>query len=163
MPTMRTLLHLVTLTAFAVGVHASSVKAPKGFAYPQGTTFAVDGREFVCCTPFLHILHAAHRTPQNFVGTNSYWLPLLTTQRDVELTLSSMQAAGVKVLRTWGFNALNHTELAGARESGLTYYQVWNDNDWTLNEVKSPAARFVLECVLTSVYRARRVWSGWIT
>ncbi len=29
------------------------------------------------------------------------WLPLLTTQDDVEKTLQSMQGAGVKVLRTW--------------------------------------------------------------
>lgn len=51
-----------------------------------------------------------------------------------------MQEAGVKVLRTWvgnsaaicllvfmscfqGFNAINATELPGALESGLTYYQ----------------------------------------
>lgn len=54
-----------------------------------------------------------------------------------------MRDAGVKVLRTWvnylvtkalvvsnipgdiqGFNAINGSELAGARNSGLTYYQV---------------------------------------
>lgn len=78
-----------------------------------------------------------------------------------------MQKAGVKVLRTWvrrrlqclgmkssrelqGFNAINGSELAGAKESGLTYYQVifsllnqnisltswqvWNSNKWTLND-----------------------------
>ena len=55
-----------------------------------------------------------------------------------------MQEMGVKVLRTWvatlltasafhthlasynmqGFNAINGSELTGALESGLTYYQV---------------------------------------
>ncbi|KAJ6610091.1 glycoside hydrolase [Mycena sp. CBHHK59/15] len=45
-----------------------------------------------------------------------------------------MQNAGVKVLRTWGFNAINASELAGALESNLTYYQLWNGSDWTLNE-----------------------------
>jgi hypothetical protein len=29
-----------------------------------------------------------------------------------------------QVLRTWGFNAINATELAGAHNSNLTYYQV---------------------------------------
>lgn len=55
---------------------------------------------------------------------NFQWLPLLTTQQDVETTFKEMQAGGVKVVRTWGFNAINGSELAGALESGLTYYQV---------------------------------------
>jgi hypothetical protein len=29
------------------------------------------------------------------------WLPLLTTQDDVEKTFQSMKSAGIKVLRTW--------------------------------------------------------------
>ncbi|KAF5377589.1 hypothetical protein D9615_005332 [Tricholomella constricta] len=62
------------------------------------------------------------------------WLPLLTTQEDVENTFKEMQGAGIKVLRTWGFNAINGSELAGAKESGLTYYQVWNSSEWTLND-----------------------------
>lgn len=33
-----------------------------------------------------------------------------------------------------GFNAINGSELAGAKESGLTYYQVWNSSQWTLND-----------------------------
>lgn len=33
-----------------------------------------------------------------------------------------------------GFNAINGSELAGAKESGLTYYQVWNGGHWMLNE-----------------------------
>lgn len=52
------------------------------------------------------------------------WLPLLTSQQDVEATFKEMQAGGVKVLRTWGFNAITASELPGALESGLTYYQV---------------------------------------
>lgn len=33
-----------------------------------------------------------------------------------------------------GFNAVNGSELTGAKESGLTYYQVWNSSQWLLNE-----------------------------
>ncbi|KAF8885936.1 glycoside hydrolase superfamily [Infundibulicybe gibba] len=53
--------------------------------------------------------------------------PLLTTTDDVDATFKEMQEAG-------GFNAINATELAGAKSSGLTYYQVWDGPDWTLND-----------------------------
>lgn len=70
------------------------------------------------------------------------WLPLLTTSDDVEKTFQGMQDQGIKVVRTWvisfykyplrlswltlpqGFNAINGSELEGALQSGLTYYQV---------------------------------------
>lgn len=32
-----------------------------------------------------------------------------------------------------GFNAINGTELSGAEQSGLTYYQVWNSSTYSLN------------------------------
>lgn len=35
------------------------------------------------------------------MGANSYWLPLLTSPDDVEVTFQSMKSAGIKVLRTW--------------------------------------------------------------
>ncbi|KAF8922466.1 glycoside hydrolase [Mucidula mucida] len=91
------------------------VSAPKGFVTSHGRNFVLDGKPFA------------------FVGTNSYWLPLLTTQDDIEATFKEMKGAGVKVLRTWGFNAINASELAGALESNLTYYQVWNGTEWSLN------------------------------
>ncbi|KAF8883237.1 glycoside hydrolase, partial [Infundibulicybe gibba] len=87
-----------------------------GVATTNGPKFEIDGKPFA------------------FVGANSYWLPLLTTTDDVDATFKEMQEAGVKVVRTWGFNAINATELAGAKSSGLTYYQVWDGPDWTLND-----------------------------
>ncbi|KAJ7492530.1 glycoside hydrolase [Mycena latifolia] len=89
---------------------------PKGFITTRGAEFELDGSPFA------------------FVGANSYWLPLLTTAEDVESTMREMHNAGVKVLRTWGFNAINASELTGALQSNLTYYQVWNNNDWVLND-----------------------------
>ncbi|KAJ7181760.1 glycoside hydrolase [Mycena crocata] len=89
---------------------------PKGFVTTRGSQFELDGSPFA------------------FVGANSYWLPLLTSTEDVESTMREMHEAGVKVLRTWGFNAINNSELAGALQSNLTYYQVWNNSDWTLND-----------------------------
>ncbi|KAF8216125.1 glycoside hydrolase [Mycena galopus ATCC 62051] len=105
------------LFSLLTGVGANVKRAvPKGFVTTNGAKFELDG------------------TPFAFVGANSYWLPLLTTTEDVETTFQQMQNQGVKVLRTWGFNAINASELAGALESNLTYYQVWENNDWTLND-----------------------------
>ncbi|KZT05949.1 glycoside hydrolase family 5 protein [Laetiporus sulphureus 93-53] len=87
-----------------------------GFVTTNGAQFELDGQPFY------------------FVGANAYWLPLLITQEDVDATFATMAGAGVKVVRTWGFNAINATELDYALSSGLTYYQVWNNSEWTLNE-----------------------------
>ncbi|KAL5519413.1 hypothetical protein ACEPAH_1096 [Sanghuangporus vaninii] len=98
------------------GVSVRPRRVPPGFATTNGTQFVVDGKPF------------------SFVGANSYWLPLLLTQHDVELTFQGMREQGIKVVRTWGFNAINATELPYALDSGLTYYQVWNSSQWTLND-----------------------------
>ncbi|TFK77024.1 glycoside hydrolase [Pluteus cervinus] len=103
----------------AIWVTASAVEAarpPKGFVSTKGSSFVLDGKPFA------------------FVGANSYWLPLLLEQSDIEATFKEMQGAGIKVLRTWGFNAINGSELAWAKETGLTYYQVWNSTEWVLND-----------------------------
>ncbi|KAI0652244.1 glycoside hydrolase [Trametes meyenii] len=89
---------------------------PQGFVTTRGKQFELDGKPF------------------SFVGANSYWLPLLLTQKDVDTTFQTMRKAGVKVLRTWGFNAINSTELPDALDSGLTYYQIWNSSRWILND-----------------------------
>ncbi|KZO91365.1 glycoside hydrolase family 5 protein [Calocera viscosa TUFC12733] len=108
---------LSTLLAAAATVVAAPAKryVPPGFVTTNGETFELDGRPF------------------NYVGTNSYWLPLLLTEYDVDLTFQNLVQSGYKVLRTWGFNALNESEVAGALESGLTYYQVWNGPNYTVN------------------------------
>lgn len=115
---MRSLLPLLccALLGGLVGAVKPDVVLPTGFATQNNGRFEVDGKPF------------------SFVGANSYWLPLLTSESDVHTTFQQMQSAGVKVLRTWGFNAINGSELAGALESGLTYYQVWNSSDWVLND-----------------------------
>ncbi|KAF9056245.1 glycoside hydrolase [Panaeolus papilionaceus] len=114
---MRSFFSLIFCSLLAVvGVHSQRpTKVPEGFATTRDGRFAIDGKPF------------------SFVGANSYWIPLLTKKEDVDSTFKQMQDAGVKVLRTWGFNAINGSELAGAQQSGLTYYQVWNSSEWTLN------------------------------
>ncbi|TAQ90956.1 hypothetical protein B7494_g716 [Chlorociboria aeruginascens] len=39
-----------------------------------------------------------------FAGTNAYWIGFLTNNADVDLVMSHLQTAGLKVLRVWGFN-----------------------------------------------------------
>jgi len=70
-----------------------------------------------------------------------------------------MQERGVKVVRTWGFNAINGSELTGALESGLTYYQIWNSSKFVLNEgsqglqrldnVVATAAKYDIKMIVT--------------
>jgi mannan endo-1,4-beta-mannosidase len=95
---------------------ASPASVPQGFVTTNGQEFELDGEPFV------------------YVGGNSFWLPLLLGQSDVDTTFQQMVEGGIKVVRTWGFNAINGSELAGALESGLTYYQVWNSSEWVLND-----------------------------
>ncbi|TCD61312.1 hypothetical protein EIP91_008640 [Steccherinum ochraceum] len=113
---LATLGLIASVKAATVDTDSRKPAPPPGFVTSRGTQFELDGKPF------------------NFVGANSYWLPLLTSQADVEATFQTMKAAGVKVLRTWGFNALNGSEVAGALQSGLTYYQVWNSSEWVLND-----------------------------
>ncbi|KAJ7038094.1 glycoside hydrolase [Mycena alexandri] len=115
--------HFLSVLSFVLGLFTAvsgetylKRTVPKGFVTTRGAEFELDGSPFA------------------FVGANSYWLPLLTSAEDVEATFQEMNKAGIKVLRTWGFNAINASELAGALQSGLTYYQVWNNTDWTLND-----------------------------
>ncbi|KAH9950478.1 glycoside hydrolase superfamily [Amylocystis lapponica] len=114
---------------------------PDGFVTTNGRQFELDGEPFA------------------FVGANAFWLPLLITEQDVDLTFQTMAEAGVRVVRTWGFNMINETELPGALESGLTYYQIWNSSGWTLNEgpqglqrldyVIATAAKYDIRIILT--------------
>ncbi|KAG6853766.1 hypothetical protein C0991_001596, partial [Blastosporella zonata] len=122
------------------------------------------------------IRHSSSKIPQGFVTTKGsqfelngkpFWLPLLLTKTDVDSTFKQMQAAGIKVLRTWGHNAITEDELAGAKASGLTYYQVWNSGDWILNDgpqglerldyVIEAAGKYGIKVILTFTNN----WSGY--
>ncbi|KAI5114986.1 hypothetical protein M0805_002266, partial [Coniferiporia weirii] len=144
---MRTLLRsvLALFLGLLVAGRAPPVKraVPSGFVTTNGKKFELDGKPFA----------------QSFVGANSYWLPLLTTSDDVERTFQGMKEQGIKVVRTWGFNAINGSELAGAIESGLTYYQLWNSSQWVLNDgpqglqrldnVVKTAAKYDIRLIIT--------------
>ncbi|KAF8153884.1 glycoside hydrolase [Crassisporium funariophilum] len=147
---MRSILALLCcalLTLVPVGAqNRGSPSVPQGFVTTKGNQFQLDGKPFA------------------FVGANSYWLPLLTTKDDVDATFKAMQSSGVKVLRTWGFNAINGSELAGALKSGLTYYQVWNSNQWVLNDGPQGLQRldYVIETAGKFGIKGTELYINWI-
>jgi mannan endo-1,4-beta-mannosidase len=48
-----------------------------------------------------------------FTGTNAYWLPFTPNNDDIDITLDHIAAAGLKVVRTWGFNDVNELPSPG--------------------------------------------------
>ncbi|KAJ8521415.1 hypothetical protein ONZ45_g1841 [Pleurotus djamor] len=78
---------------------------------------------------------------------------------------------------SYGFNAINGSELAGALDSGLTYYQVWNSSEWALNtgpqglqrldKVINTAGRFGIKVILAFTnnwvgYGGSELYINWI-
>ncbi|CCM05153.1 uncharacterized protein FIBRA_07362 [Fibroporia radiculosa] len=126
------------------GVTPQKREVPAGYVTTSGAGFELDGEPFY------------------FVGTNAFWLPLLITEDDVDATFQTMAGAGIKVARTWAFNAINATQLPDVLSTNLTYYQVWNNSDWTLNEgpqglqrldyVVSAAEKYGIRLILTFGY-----------
>lgn len=61
-----------------------------------------------------------------FAGTNAYWLPFLTNDADVDSVMDNLQKAGLKILRTWGFNDVNSKP-----SSGTVYFQLHDPSTGT--------------------------------
>ncbi|KAJ5496943.1 hypothetical protein N7463_008930 [Penicillium fimorum] len=95
-------------TAVSSTAHPSSTPLnppqPTGsssFAKVDGLKFNIDGES------------------KYFPGTNSYWLPFLTNNADVDSVFKNLQKSGLKILRTWGFNDVNTVPA-----SGTVYFQL---------------------------------------
>lgn len=39
-----------------------------------------------------------------WAGTNGYWIPFLMNNADIDLTFDHIATAGMRIVRTWGFN-----------------------------------------------------------
>nr|AJF11663.1 family 5 mannanase [Evansstolkia leycettana] len=63
-----------------------------------------------------------------YAGTNTYWLPFLTNNADVDLVMSHLQQSGLKILRVWGFNDVN-TQPG----SGTVWFQLLQNGQATIN------------------------------
>ncbi|KAF3008609.1 hypothetical protein E8E13_007929 [Curvularia kusanoi] len=64
----------------------------------------------------------------DYAGTNSYWLPFLTNDADVNTIMSHLSTSGQKILRVWGFSDV--TSIPG---SGTVYFQSFSGSTATIN------------------------------
>jgi mannan endo-1,4-beta-mannosidase len=55
-----------------------------------------------------------------WAGTNAYWLPFLMKNADMDIALDHIAGAGLKILRTWGFNDVNSIPPKGTRTTTTT-------------------------------------------
>ncbi|KAF8323771.1 glycoside hydrolase [Clavulina sp. PMI_390] len=75
----------------STGSSSTSLGAPAGFVQARGQEFVLDGKPFY------------------FAGANSYWISFIANLSDVSKTMDEAKAAGLHVIRTWGFNDKNVT------------------------------------------------------
>jgi mannan endo-1,4-beta-mannosidase len=84
--------------------------SPNPFPRVSGLDFEIDGKT------------------QYYAGTNSYWLPFLTNNSDVDHVMGDLQKSGLKVLRVWGFNDVNTVPSAGT-----VWFQLLQNGTATIN------------------------------
>lgn len=89
---------------------ASASTAAGSLPSASGTSFVIDGKKGY------------------FAGTNSYWLPFLTNNADVDLVMGHLQQSGLKILRVWGFNDVNSVP-----SSGTVWFQLLANGQQTIN------------------------------
>ncbi|KAH7075696.1 glycoside hydrolase superfamily [Paraphoma chrysanthemicola] len=63
-----------------------------------------------------------------YAGTNSYWIPFLTNDNDVDSVMSHVASSGLKILRIWGFN-----DVKSNPGSGTVYFQLFSGSSATIN------------------------------
>ncbi|KAF7197916.1 putative mannan endo-1,4-beta-mannosidase C [Pseudocercospora fuligena] len=113
---------LIIASAMAV-VAATMAPPPHTFVSTKGTKFRLNGENFY------------------FAGSNAYYLPFSQNRSDIEVGFRAANEAGLKVIRTWGFNDKNRTyqpngfpkyggEGAGETE---TVFQWWQDGKSEIN------------------------------
>ena len=74
--------------------HARSLAASK-FPSVNGSLFSIDG------------------VTKYYAGSNSYWIPFLTNNADVDKVMTNVANAGLKIFRIWGFNDVTSTPGSG--------------------------------------------------
>ncbi|PNS18715.1 hypothetical protein CAC42_5254 [Sphaceloma murrayae] len=115
------MLSVLSLSLLLGGTLAAPTKRapPAGFVTTNGGKFQLDGQDFY------------------FAGSNGYYLPFLG-EADVQLGFKAAADAGLKVMRTWGYNDRNATYNAG----GLPQYgnnpndpafQTWDNGKATID------------------------------
>ncbi|KAH8717052.1 glycoside hydrolase superfamily [Phaeosphaeriaceae sp. PMI808] len=80
------------------------------FPKADGTKFNIDG------------------VTKYYAGTNSYWIPFLTNDSDVNTIMSHVEASGQRILRVWGFN-----DVTSKPSPGTVYFQLFSGTSATVN------------------------------
>lgn len=106
---LLSLFALVSAQPVELGADAGKA-AGRDIPRRAGTHFVIDGREGY------------------FAGTNSYWLPFLTNDADVDLVMSHLRQSSLKILRVWGFNDQNYLPPAGT-----VWFQLLQNGTATIN------------------------------
>ncbi|KAG8863099.1 hypothetical protein FRB96_009280 [Tulasnella sp. 330] len=84
--------------------HYLKRQTPAGFVASEGKNFVLNGAPF------------------KFAGANAYWMFLLNEDSDVVEQFAEYQAAGVKVVRIWGFR-----EAVGSAPAVGNFTQLWQN------------------------------------
>ncbi|KAI8628845.1 glycoside hydrolase superfamily [Xylariaceae sp. FL1651] len=98
------------LTSTTTRTATTGSPSSSAFASVNGLNFQIDGK-----TGY-------------YAGTNSYWIGFLTNNADVDKTLDELQAAGLKILRVWGFN-----DVTSDPGSGTVWFQKLSASGSTIN------------------------------
>ncbi|KAH8907638.1 glycoside hydrolase family 5 protein [Coniochaeta sp. PMI_546] len=89
---------------------STQVPSSTAFARTNGLLFNIDG------------------VTKYWPGTNCYWCGFLTSDGDVDAVFTDMAAAGLKIVRIWGFNDVNSIP-----SGGTVYYQYLSSSGSQIN------------------------------
>ncbi|KAF1919255.1 glycoside hydrolase superfamily [Ampelomyces quisqualis] len=106
---LATILSLVAAT-LALPTDIKHVAARASYSKTDGLKFNIDG------------------VTKYYAGTNSYWIPFLTNDNDVNLIMGHLASSKHKILRVWGFN-----DVKSVPGSGTVYFQSFSGSSATIN------------------------------
>jgi hypothetical protein len=105
------LLALLSLGAAVAALPAVVDRAPRAsISKTDGLKFNIDG------------------LTKYYAGTNSYWMPFLINDNDVDVIMGHLATSGQKILRIWGFN-----DVKSIPGSGTVYFQSFSGSTATIN------------------------------
>ncbi|EHL01052.1 putative Mannan endo-1,4-beta-mannosidase F [Glarea lozoyensis 74030] len=122
------------LAASAVVSAFPAIEKKAVFANPSanGTKFTIDG------------------VTKYFAGSNSYWIGFLTNNADIDLTMSHVASAGLKIFRVWGFNDVN------GGGNGV-YYQSHSSSGATINTGANGLQRMDVVVAAAEKYKVKLI------
>lgn len=124
--------HLLPFVATTAVLAAPALKSVG--LVPRASITKVDGLKFnidgvtKCLFRFMIDMYYDTNSSLDYAGTNSYWIPFLTNDNDVDVIMSHLASSGLKILRVWGFN-----DVKSIPGSGTVYFQSFSGSSATIN------------------------------